>query len=292
MKYILIIILIMVAGAGFMFRDNLKAELLGAASTKNEKKKDKKNKDKGPADAAIEVKQKWNLPERLKEISGLQYLDPERFACVQDEEGVVFIYNIKNNSIEKEISFAGAGDYEGLTVAGNSAYVVRSDGHLFEIHNWLNKPEIKQHKTSLTADHNVEGLHFDAKQNRLLLAIKDEEPGKKDYKGVYAFDLNDNRFDSNPVYKLSTGSEGSGKKKKGIKPSDIARHPSTNELYVLDGPASKLLVVDESGNIKQTYNLGNAFEQPEGISFNDQGDLFISNEGVKGSGNILHVVIK
>jgi uncharacterized protein YjiK len=291
MKYILIIILVVIAGAGFMYRDNLKTELLGAAS-KEEKKKDKKDKDKDVADAAIEVKQQWNLPGRLKEISGLQYLDGDRFACVQDEEGVVFIYNIKNSSIEKEISFAGAGDYEGLAVAGNSAYVVRSDGQLYEIQNWLNKPVIKQHKTSLTADHNVEGLYFDAKQNRLLLAIKDEEPGNKDYKGVYAFSLANNTFDANPVYKLSVDGEGSGKKKKGMKPSDIAMHPSTNELYVLDGPASKLVVLDESGNMKQRYNLGSAFEQPEGISFNDNGDLFISNEGVKGAGNIVHVVVK
>ncbi len=289
MKYVIVIILVLAVAAVFVFRNDMPAGLLAAENTKSEQKKDKKVKDKGTASQNITVNKTWDLPDRLKEISGLQYLDENRFACVQDEEGVIFIYNVQQNKIEKEISFAGAGDYEGLAIAGNNAYVVRSDGQLYEINNWQGKPEVTQHKTGLT-DHNVEGLFYDASYNRLLLAIKDDEPGGKDYKGVYAFDINGKKMNAEPVYKLMV--ENGGKKKKLMKPSDIARHPSTSELYVLDGPASKLVVLDASGKLKQTYNLGNAFEQPEGISFNTNGDMFISNEGVKGSGNIKQVTLR
>lgn len=40
------------------------------------------------------------------------------------------------------------------------------------------------------------------------------------------------------------------------------------------------------------YQLGNEFEQPEGITFQPNGELFIANEGSKKAGNILNVEIK
>ncbi len=295
MKYLLIIIIIAIASAGYIYRDNLKTGLLGAASTKQDNKKEKKNKkdqSKGVASPEIQVNDQWNLPGRLKEISGVHYLDAERFACVQDEEGVIFIYNVKKGSIEQEIAFSGAGDYEGLAVSANDAYVVQSDGVLYEIKNWRSNATVKQYKTALTAEHNVEGLFYDQQHNRLLLAIKNDEPGNKDYKGVYAFDLSTKSFNSDPVYKLNVMPKGTGKKNKSIKPSAIARHPLTNELYLLDGPAARLIRIDETGNVKQTYHLGNQFEQPEGLTFSANGELFISNEGVKKPGNIVHVAIK
>ena len=73
-------------------------------------------------------------------------------------------------------------------------------------------------------------------------------------------------------------------------PSGIAMHPQTKDIYVTDGRNSMLLVLDGAGKSKNLYNLNNKeFSQPEGISFHSNGDLFISNEGAKSSGNILKV---
>jgi uncharacterized protein YjiK len=292
MKYIIVILVIALVGVGYIYKDHL-AGVTGNESSKD--KKEKKKDEKGAASAEIGVAQQWALPDKLKEISGLSYLGPDRFACVQDESGILFIYNTADNKIEKEVPFGGAGDYEGLTLVGDDAYVVKSDGTLIGISNWNIKPVTTQYKTSLTAEHNVEGLVYDKAGNRLLLAIKDDEPTTKAYKGVYAFDLGAKSFNSNPVYKIDMNSipgPATGKKKKGFQPSAIAKHPSSNDLYIVDGPSSRLMVMDAQGNIKQVYALGNAFEQPEGITFGPGGELFISNEGVKGPGNIIQVTIK
>src|SRR5688500_11831849 len=64
----------------------------------------------------IRIKEKWDLPEELKEVSGISFLGNEKFACVQDEEGTVFIYNLRSGKIEKKIAFTPAGDFEGITV--------------------------------------------------------------------------------------------------------------------------------------------------------------------------------
>ena len=67
---------------------------------------------------AITIVKKWEMPKPLIEISGLSYLDDQHFACIQDELGKIFIYNIKSSSVEKEISFGAIGDYEELAVVG------------------------------------------------------------------------------------------------------------------------------------------------------------------------------
>jgi uncharacterized protein YjiK len=292
MKYIIIILVIALVSAGYVYRDDLGTTLLASENKKEKKDKDKKSNKKAPASEGVKVVHQWQLPDRLKEISGLSYIDAERFACVQDEEGVMFIYNIQSQQIEKEIPFGNAGDYEGIALAGSTAYIVRSDGTLFEISNWNGKPSTKQYSTALTEKHNVEALVYDKTGNRLLLGIKDNEPSTKAYKGVYAFDLGAKSFSNDPVYKIDMNqAEAGGKKNKGFKPSAIAVHPSTNDLFVVDGPASRLMVMSRDGAVKQMINLGAAFEQPEGITFSPEGEIFISNEGVNSSGNITRIQV-
>jgi sugar lactone lactonase YvrE len=149
----------------------------------------------------------------------------------------------------------------------------------------------------LTAKQNVEGLCYDKNNNRLLLAIKDEEPGNVNYKGVYSFDLASKEMAEAPVFKLDLTDKlltaDAGKKKADvINPSDIAINPVTGNIYITDGTKSKLLVTDPKGNVKAYYQLNsNEFVQPEGIAFKPDGELFISNEGKKQAGNIMNVVI-
>src|SRR5689334_3484964 len=66
------------------------------------------------------------LPEILHEISGLTETGPETFACIQDENGVLFIVNVEKNTIEKKIPFGLDGDYEGVCRVENKIFVLRS----------------------------------------------------------------------------------------------------------------------------------------------------------------------
>ena len=242
----------------------------------------------------VQVLQQWDLPPVLKEISGIAYIDNRRFACVQDESGTIYIFNINSKKIEKEIPFAGAGDYEGIALKGDHAYVVRADGTLYEV-DMNGKNKTNEYSTSLTAKHNVEGLCYDKNNDRLLLAIKNDEPSGVGYKGIYAFNLANKKFQSEPAFKLDLShkllSDGK-KKKKVMMPSEIEIHPQTNEIYITDGPKGNLLILDKSGTPRQLVSLGKKFAQPEGITFSPKGELFISNEGTKKPGNILKVELK
>ena len=248
-----------------------------------------------PVDApGLKIVQRWDLPVVLKEISGIASIDSIRFACVQDEVGSIFIYNTATSTIQEEIPFAPAGDYEGITLVNDTVWVLRADGKLFEVSTLYSKTtSIKEYSTPLTSNHNVEGLCFDKNNYRLLLAIKNAEPGGKTYKGVYAFDLTTKTMSPEPAFKIDMRQElKSGQKKRSfeIMPSGIAIHPQTNDLYVTDGRNSMLLMLDATGGFKNLYDLNSKeFNQPEGITFHTNGEMYISNEGAKVGGNILKV---
>lgn len=263
---------------------------------KNEHKKEKKNKDY-EENAEVVIRKKWNVPKVLKEISDLTYIDKNRFACIQDEKGKIFIYNTGTEKIEKEIPFGDDGDYEGLAIVEQTAYVLRSDGEIFQVKDYMSSNlVIIQHKTSLTSKQNTEGMCYDSKNNRLLLAIKGSEPGNDDYKGIYSFNLTDFKMTERPVFKINLHDKVfenvKGKKTESvIQPSAIALHPKTGDIYITEGKSPKLLIMDSRGNIKALLKLKSSdFNQPEGICFNPEGDLYISNEGSKEPGNILELV--
>jgi hypothetical protein len=258
-----------------------------------------KSNGKESTDATITIVKKWNMPKELTEISGLSYIDGQKFACVQDELGKIFIYNAASSSVEKEILFGAAGDYEGLAVVGETVWVLRADGKLFEVSN-VNaaKPLVKEYGTHLTLKQDPEGLCYDKKNNRLLIVIKGAEPGSETYKGIYAFDLNSRKMDQQPVFKIDLqnkmfANDPDKKKKSTINPSDISIHPVSGDMYIIDGRNPQLLITDAAGNIRKLYGLNSKeFAQPEGITFNLAGDLFMANEGTKQPGNIVQVKIE
>lgn len=243
----------------------------------------------------VRILSRWNLPEVLREISGIAYLDKNHFACIQDELGTIYIYNTGEQKIEREIVFTGVGDFEGISLVGESAWVLRSDGHLFEIDN-INKkdPAIKEYALPVSLKQNMEGLCYDRQNNRLLLAIKESNKSRVGGKMVYGFDLESRTFSAEPVINIDTNApvfRNGGKKEGDFLPSDIAIHPLTHEIYITEGRA-RLLIMDPTGKIKELIMLeGKEFSQPEGISFDTEGNLYISNEGHKDPANILEISI-
>ncbi|WP_207532403.1 hypothetical protein [Desertivirga arenae] len=267
----------------------------GKESKKDKKKKKDKSKDDEPSEGIV-IRQKWDMPDVLKEISALTYIDRDRFGCVQDEIGKIFIYNTSTKKVEKEIPFAGTGDYEGLAIVNQTAYVLRADGQIFEVKNYLSgKPETVLHKTHLTVKHDTEAMCYDSKNNRLLVAVKGSEGSDVGYKGIYSFDLKSFKMAKEPTYKINFDhpvfEKVKAKKQESvIAPSAIAIHPQTGDIYITEGTKPKLLIMDKNGNIKDLRKLNKSdFNQPEGIIFRPDASLFVSNEGTKTPGNILEI---
>jgi len=235
------------------------------------------------------INNKWELPRILEEVSGIYYYAPNKLASVQDEDGTIFIYNLEKKEIEQEIDFAGSGDYEALTVKGKDAYVLRSDGVLFEIKDFLGTPKTFKYEPELEHFVNFEGLCFSKDLKKLLMITKDEDV-KDGIKNVYSFDLNSKEFDSTVPFKVET-EKGIFKDFKGsFRPSEIEINPKNGEYYVLDGKNPRLLILNSSFKVLRLISLDeDDFEQPEGITFDEMGKLFISNEAGKNNANIIEI---
>lgn len=244
----------------------------------------------------VEIINQWDLPDTLKEVSGIAYMPNGKMACVQDEDGFIFIYNLENASLERKIEFAEPGDYEGIALVGTTAYVLKSDGTLFEVINFENdRLKTVEYSFDFSENYNFEGLAYDQRKNRLLLGIKDETDD--DFKSIYAFDLETKKIIDEPVYKIYFKHPVFEKldmkpSNKMLQLSEITIHPDNGKIFILEAENPKLLILDSSGIPENLYVFKKKqFHQAEGLTFGPSGELFISNEGSGGCGNILSISI-
>ena len=129
----------------------------------------------------------WTLPGKLVEISGLSYIDDRRMACVQDEKGNVYIFNLISGEIELKVDFGADGDYEGIEIVDNDAWVLKSNGTLFQVSDYLKLPIpfVKKHATVLSGKNDAEGIAYDPLNHCLLIACKGH-PFVEDKKGNFS----------------------------------------------------------------------------------------------------------
>jgi len=60
------------------------------------------------------------------------------------------------------------------------------------------------------------------------------------------------------------------------------------DIYVISSVGKVMLVFDHTAKLKDIINFRRSiFVQPEGISFDSKGNLYISNEGKEGNGTIV-----
>jgi len=106
----------------------------------------------GPKPLLPDDKQEWKMPKELKEISANVFVDDVHMACVQDNDGIIYIYNLQSETVDETIEFAGKGDYEGLALVHSTYYVLRSDGLLYEVQPQKGKaPRVKTYELPLKA---------------------------------------------------------------------------------------------------------------------------------------------
>lgn len=251
-----------------------------------------------------------SLQDSLREISGIAFIDDSTVVCVQDENGILFVYDIQHNRIKERHPFHADGDYEGITTAYNYIYILRSDGKLFEISDFNSKKiTTKSYTTNVPATNN-EGLCFNYGENELLIGCKNKvthSDVEKDVRQIYAFDLSDHKLEKNAKFEMSVedamtfadkknldmsgvGANKKGKNKNTFKfnISAIAIHPISGNLYILNAADHALFVVNDKSKIIAIQLLDPVlFNKPEGLTFKPNGDMFITNEGQEGQANIV-----
>ena len=256
--------------------------------------------------------EKFKLPDDLTEISGIDVYHKSKLVCVNDEQGKVYIYDVKKSELKQGVDFGKKGDYEGITNVNDTIYVLSSNGNLHQITGFDSKDQkAHQYKTPLNESNDTEGLCYDLKYQRLLIACK-KDPGKemKGVRAIYSFDLKNMQLNPDPVYVIRLEAlknfllEHDQQKlivqdvqsffdpQKGdltFQPSEVAIHPVTDEIYIISTVGKLMVVLNRKGEILYIRSLNpEIFKQPEGLCFTENGDMYISDEGRNGKGNILY----
>lgn len=239
--------------------------------------------------------EKFNMPGSLLEISGISFYKglPDTIYAIQDEEGKLFRLPWKASK-QQHAKFAKKGDYEDLAILNEKVYVLKSNGSLYSfpfadaVYEEIDS--VKEWKAVLPAGE-YESLYGDPASGNLYAICKKcegDDPSEKvsgyiisagdsvAVKGTFSIDVEQ--------IKAFTG-----KVKRGFRPSAMARNPATGNWVIISAVNKLIISADSNWTIKATCPLsGNIFNQPEGIAFDNQGNLYISNEGDDISdGNIL-----
>ncbi|QEC52429.1 SdiA-regulated protein [Anseongella ginsenosidimutans] len=243
-----------------------------------------------PEGYTYENLQEIELEKELEEISGITY-DGGGFLAHNDEEGIIYRLD-KSYRIKASLPFGEEGDYEELKKVNEALYVLKSKGHIWSMgYDGTRLNMIQEHKWP-GEKAEFEAMFYDKEKRSLVLICKNEK-GDKETRITrgYAFYPEESRFGKEAVFNLEwdEAARVAGTEIKALHPSAAAVHPLTGAIYILASIEKLLLVADREGGVKEVHRLGKElFAQPEGITFDEAGNLYISNEaGDAGAATLL-----
>lgn len=233
----------------------------------------------------------YYMPDQLFEISGIAFDNGnnEILYAEQDEEGKIFL--LKSGYKEPfEVKFAKKGDYEDMAVSNGRVIVLRSDGELFS----FPLEEVKAGKITdviewkhLLPEGEYESLYANNQADQLVLLCKTPHKSRNN-KNIKGYTLKIDQQGSigfqsefeimaEEIRKIS-GSEAEFE----VHPSALTLNKFSDEWYILSSINKMLIVTDKSWKVKSVFRLDPLlFNQPEGIAFDNERALYISNEGSK-----------
>lgn len=234
---------------------------------------------------------RMQLGKHLHEISGISFISgTDNMLAENDEKGDIFTvdFRTRNDKVGK-VKFGGKGDYEDIVYSDSAIYMLVSSGTIVKVST--------KDSSMLTTDYVLDGrknefesMYLDRQSQSLILLCKDCQHEKDEVRNAYQFDLTKNIFNTEPVYTIQISAIRDMLKDPAaeFKPSAAGINPIDGKLYVVASVGKLLLVADRYGKPEQVYKLDPAlFNQPEGLAFAANGDLYISNEGGEGIATIL-----
>jgi len=241
----------------------------------------------------------YKMKKSLKEISGIAFYPglAQKLYAIQDEDGTLFWWDVNNPKELQSLDFGKRGDYEDIGMTRTHVIVLRSDGTLFIFPFAAiasgSLQSVKEWK-GLVPEGEYESLYVDGNSGKMIILCKNCEADKGNASAVSGYEL---QLDASgtPVLgrRFAVNTTGISKLypkfKAPLKPSALTFNDSTKEWFILASVNKLLIITDQNWNIKQTVPLHHSlFPQPEGITFDIDQNLYISNEaGNTSEGTVL-----
>lgn len=231
--------------------------------------------------------EKLFVPDALQELSGIAF--PEESSrhifANEDENGIVYFF-VPGDKKYQQIKFGKKGDYEDITISNGFFIVLESNG---SVYTFPYTDLLQQNATSVKLGKNIipkaeyESLAATPIDSLLYVlckkcAVDHKSNGVTGYililsKGGDISRKGEFRINEQQIDHFSSLS---GKK---FRPSAMTKNKKTNQWYILSSINKMLVVTDDKWEVVGAYPLDPAiFNQPEAITFDDAGNLYIGNE--------------
>ncbi|CAN5514122.1 hypothetical protein BH09BAC6_BH09BAC6_29040 [soil metagenome] len=240
-----------------------------------------------PAGYDLTKPQKYIMPDSLSEISGIAFNkgNADTLYAEEDEHGRVY-YLKPGAQTAGHTEFKVEGDFEDMAIINNQVVVLQSKGvfFTFPLSSVLN-PKIDNPSKikDLLPEGEYEGMYGDEKESKLYVLCKHCSDDKAKESSGYIFDMAaDGALKQSGEFKLNVKhiEEMMGEQKIKFHPSALSRSPLTGEWFILSSVNKVLVIADEKWKIREVHRLNpDVFIQPEGMTFDKQNNLYISNEG-------------
>jgi hypothetical protein len=241
--------------------------------------------------------EKFNLPESLSEVSGIAFDkgQSDTVYAIQDEDGKLFrlAWEVPK---QKHSKFSKKGDYEDVSIINDRAYILKSNGTIYTFpmaEAGYEEPEGVSEVKAILPKGEYEGMYGDEGTGELFVICKNcaGDDSKNSVSGYILKTGPDSVIAESGRFAINVDEIKAitGKVARGFRPSGIARNPVTKEWYIISAVNQMIVVTDRQWKVKDAHHLNsNMFIQPEGIAFDNAGNLYISNEGDDlFSGNVL-----
>jgi uncharacterized protein YjiK len=234
----------------------------------------------------------WKLPAMLREISGLAMNREGRLFAVEDERALIYQLDYASGSMVSRFSLGGPpikGDFEGIAIDGEGAfYVITSVGRLFKFAEGGSNEAVRYQSFDLGTRElcELEGLAYVGSRDTLALACKRVYDGKKRFIRVYFWSIEfEQLLDDYVQVDIRDVRPLLGSKRMNV--SGIEWLASNDHLVLLAAKENTVIEADASGNLIWAGKLQKKYHrQAEGITFDLDGNLLISDEGGRGAARL------
>lgn len=225
--------------------------------------------------------QRFDLPGRLDEVSGLAFTPDGRLFAHDDERARVHEILPATGEVGKRFDL-GPGelndDFEGIAIAGERFFMISSTGRLYEFREGTDRENVDFRVTEagLGGRCEVEGLDYDPAIDALLVACKVTIPESADVI-VHVVPMSPD-VERPPVVRAPKAGLTAFDLPPAFDPSGITVTPTGTWLLV-SGRHEAIIEIDPSGVVLAGVALRKGrHPQPEGIELGQDGILYISDE--------------
>jgi uncharacterized protein YjiK len=235
---------------------------------------------------------RWILPSALNEISGLALTSDGNLLAHGDEIGRISVVDPRRGVILKEFSIGAKGDFEGITVANGTIYLVTSNGQIYSFREGGpgERVSYQLHDTRLGNECEFEGIAYDARREAMLLPCKNVH--KKSLRSnivIYIWNPDPSSSPRVSVLTVPLRNAIGSNQWATLRPTDITIDPRTGNYVLVAAQERGILEVTPNGAVVQSFPLPGGAEQhaqPEGIAISEDGMLIIADEAARRAASI------